>query len=265
MGLFRTRRGISLLAFATVMALGCVLLGLWQLERYQLRGERNDAIGAALDAEPVPLESLLPAGMSTDEVDPSVEWRSVIVRGEFDDTTTVTLRLRPVEGQSGVHVITPLVQQDGTAVLVDRGFLATATRSTEEVDVPPAPSGSVEVIGRVRLSEAASAAGLDADATPPSVRFVVLDDLQASGVLASGPAASGDLAPVWLERVEQTPAEDASLAAVPAPGLSAGPSLIYAVQWFLFGVIAVVGFVLLVRRDGRANSPTQDEDAATAS
>jgi cytochrome oxidase assembly protein ShyY1 len=54
---------------------------------------------------------------------------------------------------------------------------------------------------------------------------------------------------VWLERVEQRPAEADVLIAIPAPRLSAGPSLIYAVQWFLFGVVAVVGFVVLARKD----------------
>jgi cytochrome oxidase assembly protein ShyY1 len=261
----RTRRGIGLLAFATVMAIGCVLLGLWQLDRYEQRGERNDAVRSALAEDPVPLETLVSAEGSASAVDGSsvddgVEWRSVSVRGTYDDTGTVTLRLRPVEGQSGVHVLTPLVTTDGATVLVDRGFLPTATRGTEAVDVPPAASGTVEVIGRVRLSEDVAAAGVDPDSSPPSIRFVNLEDLQQVGVLAAAgdgsvsPDAAGDVAPVWLERVEQSPAEDSALTAIPVPTLSAGTSLIYAVQWFIFGVIAVVGYVLLVRRD-RRNAP----------
>ena len=251
------------------MAIGCVLLGLWQLDRYEQRGERNDAVRTALAADPVPVETLVGSAESAalddgSSVDDSVEWRAVTVRGTYDDTASVTLRLRPVEGQSGVHVLTPLITADGTTVLVDRGFLRTATRDTEAVDVPPAASGTVEVVGRVRLSEDVAAAGLDPDSSPPSIRFVNLDDLQQVGVLsgagapadetAASDAASGAVAPVWLERVEQSPAEDPALTAIPVPALSAGTSLIYAVQWFIFGVIAVVGYVLLVRRDRRAGA-----------
>ena len=267
----RTRRGIGLLAFATVMAIGCVLLGLWQLDRYEQRAERNDAVREALAADPVPLETLVATAGSAESsaagsadgspVDQGVEWRAVTVRGTYDDAGTVTLRLRPIEGQSGVHVLTPLITEDGTTVLVDRGFLTTTTRDTEAVDVPPAASGTVEVVGRARLSEGVAAAGLDPDSAPPSIRFVNLDDLEQVGVLggsdtagdttsASG-AAGGGVAPVWLERVDQSPAEDPALAAIPAPTLSSGTSLIYAVQWFIFGVIAVVGYVLLVRREAR--------------
>ena len=241
MNRLRTRRGIGLLAFATVMAIGCVLLGLWQLDRHEQRGERNDTVRTALSAEPVPLETLVGsagsvASVEGSSVDDSIEWRAVTVRGNYDDTGTVTLRLRPVEGQSGVHVLTPLVTADGTTVLVDRGFLTTATRDTEAVNVPPAASGTVEVVGRVRLSEDV-AAGLDPDSSPPSIRFVNLDDMQQVGVISASGAESttsnapGAVTPVWLERVEQSPGEDPALAAIPVPTLSAGTSLIYAVQW----------------------------------
>lgn len=255
MGLFRTRRGVGLLAFATVMSVACVLLGLWQLDRYQQRGERNEAIRAALEAEPVALDELVPAGSSAGEIavdGTAVEWRPVVVRGSFDADVELALRLRPVEGQSGVHALGLLMLADGRGVLVDRGFSATTSRSTASVDLPSVPSGPVEIVGRVRLSEDGRGAGLDADSDPASIRFVDLRDLQSF--------TSADLAPVWLERIEQSPAEDASLAAVPAPGLSSGPSLIYAVQWFLFAVIAVVGFVVLARRDS-AESSGADESA----
>jgi cytochrome oxidase assembly protein ShyY1 len=241
MGLLRTRRGLGLVAFATGMAIACVLLGLWQLDRYEQRAARNDAVRAAIDAPPVPLESLVAPDTPAGEVDDGVEWRTVVVRGSFDPAVELTLRLRPVEGQSGVHALGLLVLEDGRAVLVDRGFLPTATRSTAEVDVPAADTGPVEVVGRVRLSEQGRGAGLDADADPPSIRFVDLTDLQSS--------ASTELGPVWVERVSQSPSENTALAPVPPPRLSAGPSLIYAVQWFLFAVIAVVGFVVLARRD----------------
>jgi len=250
MGLLRTRRGISLLSFATVMAVACVLLGLWQLDRYQQRGERNEAVRSALGSEAVPLDSLVPPGTAPEQGSSEVEWRRVVVRGSFDPQVELALRLRPVQGQSGVHAFGLLVLEDGRAVLVDRGFVPTTSRSTDSVDLPAATSGPVEIVGRVRLSEGGRGAGLDSDSDPPSIRFVDVADLQSF--------SSAPLTGVWLERVEQVPAEDSSLTAVPAPQLSSGTSLIYAVQWFLFGVIAVVGFVLLARRD--AAQPAAETD-----
>lgn len=258
LAVLRTRRGLGLLGFATVMTIACVLLGMWQLDRYQQRGAQNDTVRAALEAGPVPLASLVPSGSDLGSPVPAeAEGRRVEVSGTYDDDATVMLRLRSVSGQSGLHVLTPLLLDDGRAVLVDRGFLPTGSGTglpaDGSVQVPAAAAGTVELTARLRLSEDAAGAGLDDDTTPPSVRFVNLDDLaDAFGV---------PLAPVWLERVNQVPAEDEALVAIPPPGLSAGPSLIYAVQWFLFGVIAVVGFVLLVRREGRPTTPAPDEDA----
>jgi cytochrome oxidase assembly protein ShyY1 len=39
---------------------------------------------------------------------------------------------------------------------------------------------------------------------------------------------------------------------VPLPELSEGPHLSYAIQWFSFAVVALVGSAILVRRDRRA-------------
>lgn len=251
MGLLRTRRGVTLLAFATVMTVACVLLGLWQLDRYEQRGDRNDAVRVALATDPVPLQDVLPVrdaddGSPAPQVAGEVEWRAVDVRGTYDPSREVVLRLRPLDGQSSVHVLTPLVLDDGRAVLVDRGFLTTSSPTTEDVTTPTAVGGVVELTGRVRLSEDGRGSGLAAQSTPPSIRLVDLDDLRK--------VWDDRLATVWLERIDQVPQEDAALTPIPPPELSAGTSLIYAVQWFLFGVIAVVGAALLARRDTRDTS-----------
>jgi cytochrome oxidase assembly protein ShyY1 len=245
-------RGLRLLAFAVAMTVACVLLGLWQLERFELRADRNDTVRAALAAPAAPLAEVVPAGTAASDVPAESEWRTVRLTGRFDESAQVVLRLRPVGGQAGVHVLTPLVQDDGVAVLVDRGFLP-AGGPTEGVAPPSAPSGTVDVVGRLRLSEAGRGTGLDAQGVPPSIRFVDLEQLAEQ---------QGDaLAPVWVEAVDAVPA--GSLQPVPPPVLSAGPSLIYAVQWFLFGVIALGGLLVLARRESRAPTADQREPGRT--
>ena len=249
MAFLLSRRGLTLAAFAVVLTVACVLLGLWQLSRYELRQDRNAAVTSALEVPPVPVSDVLPA---ESPVPDDAQWRTVVVEGRYDPSAEVTLRLRPVDGQAGLHVLTPLVQPDGTAVLVDRGFLPTQ-RAGEQVDVPEPASGTVEVTGRLRLSEPDRGSGIDSDSQPPSIRFVDLETL--------GGELGLELAPVWLERVSQSPSDPGGLTPIPPPTLSAGPSLIYSIQWFLFGVIAVVGFVVLARRDSRRGAASDPDQA----
>ena len=59
--------------------------------------------------------------------------------------------------------------------------------------------------------------------------------------------------PVYVEMSEQTPAPTAQLPLmVPLPELDEGPHLGYAVQWTIFSICAVVGWVLVVRKSAKA-------------
>jgi cytochrome oxidase assembly protein ShyY1 len=117
----------------------------------------------------------------------------------------------------------------------------------------------VTVEGRLRLSEPGRGSGLDSEVVPPSLRFVDLDAL---------PDELGTpLAPVWVEAVSQQPPAGDELVAIPELQLSSGPSLIYAVQWFLFAGIALIGGVVLARReddDVPAPPGHEADDAAPA-
>jgi cytochrome oxidase assembly protein ShyY1 len=55
--------------------------------------------------------------------------------------------------------------------------------------------------------------------------------------------------PIVVQLKSSVPGDDPSLAPIPLPELSDGPHLSYAVQWFLFATIAVVGYVVLLRRE----------------
>ncbi|HEX5950122.1 MAG TPA: hypothetical protein VFZ96_03895, partial [Actinomycetota bacterium] len=67
-----------------------------------------------------------------------------------------------------------------------------------------------------------------------------------------------ELWPLAMQLEEQSPAQDGDMpVVVPRPELDEGPHLSYAVQWFIFATIALVGFVVLARREAR------DRDDAT--
>ena len=47
---------------------------------------------------------------------------------------------------------------------------------------------------------------------------------------------------------------------VPPPPLSKGPHLSYAVQWFIFSVIALVGYPVILRRQAYGRDRSADDD-----
>jgi cytochrome oxidase assembly protein ShyY1 len=60
-----------------------------------------------------------------------------------------------------------------------------------------------------------------------------------------------------LRRTESPAATPANLAVVPLPELTGGPHLSYAVQWFSFAAIAVVGSVVLFLRSSVGGGAAQ--------
>jgi cytochrome oxidase assembly protein ShyY1 len=52
-----------------------------------------------------------------------------------------------------------------------------------------------------------------------------------------------------------------TLTPVPLPPQDNGPHLSYAVQWFIFSTIAVIGYPLILRRNARSRDE-EDEDVA---
>jgi cytochrome oxidase assembly protein ShyY1 len=60
----------------------------------------------------------------------------------------------------------------------------------------------------------------------------------------------------YVELVSQTPDTKPSPTLLDTPGLSEGPHLAYAVQWYLFATIAVGGFCYLLFREAREGEAT---------
>src|SRR5688572_22383598 len=90
-------------------------LGFWQLRRLDERRDLN-ALVRERSAEPVtPVEDVLAAGEDT------AEWRRVEVSGRYDHGGEVLVRNRVHDGTAGYHVLTPVVADDGPAVVVNRG------------------------------------------------------------------------------------------------------------------------------------------------
>lgn len=241
-----SRRWLVRTVAGVLLVLLCVRLGLWQLDRNEQRQERNAVIEANVDGDPVPAAQLVPPGQPLADGD---EWSTVQVTGHWDVDNELRLRLRPVHGTRGVHALTPLVTDDGTALLVDRGFIAADGRDDDDIELPDPSSGEVTVTARVRHSET----GHDVDPQSRSVRFI---DVEA---IASG--LPYPLYGAWGELITQDPEPATPLQLIDAPQTESGPHLSYAIQWFLFAVVGVGGFVLLIRAEARGRDESHEHDA----
>lgn len=223
-----------------------VVLGLWQLDRHAQRQEFNDAVAAGLASEPRSLaEALDAAGGDVD----ALAYQRVAVDGRYIVGEELLLTPRTRDGKAGHHVLTPLRTPDGQALLVDRGWVPF------ELDTPPVqeaapPSGEVSVAGLLWPAEGATRFGVDAPPAGDPVRFAsTVDIARLSGQI------SAPLVPAYLVLEEQQPATAGALpASARPPELDDGPHLSYAVQWFLFASVGMVGYPLLLRHTARRSS-----------
>ncbi|WP_051801512.1 SURF1 family protein [Actinocatenispora sera] len=239
--MLRTPRWLLFGLLAIALAVGMVFLGVWQLHRYQLRASINDRIDRHAAAAPVAgTDRILPAGRSPSDTD---EYLRVRLIGRYDPAHQMLARVRTVNGNVGYEILTPLRRADGTAVLVDRGWLPPADPDgAADPKVPAAPGGEVTVVGQVRLPESG---GSGPTRRNGHVEVRRIDPrLLASAV--PYPIAGG-----YVTATSQTPALSPRFVPIPIDHQNAAMNLSYILQWWLFSGMALVGFVLLMRWESR--------------
>lgn len=239
------------LAFHLLVVTAIIVMinfGFWQLRRLDERQQFNALIEARYDEPPVPIGDLL-----TPDTDPDdVSWRPVLLEGTYLTDRSILVVNRSQNGRAGVNAVAPLELDDGTIVLVNRGFVPLT------FEVPPAPSEPVEATARLRPSEVRRLGQLSDPAAG------ALDEVQRIDLDRLDEQFDGRLAPVYVDLIESTPAEPELFPEpVIAPDLSEGNHLSYAVQWFVFALAVAVGWVLAVRRSistRRATGPAEPTD-----
>jgi surfeit locus 1 family protein len=230
------RRRVGIVAIASVVAVTCIGLGFWQLQRLADRRARNAAIERERSSDPV----LISTGVGRGDVEP---YTSVRASGEFDPEHEVLVYGRSLEGEPGHLVVTPLVFDDGTAALVIRGWVPFDHHSAPVADAAP-PAGQVTIAGFLVPDEGEGSMVPD--------EHGVIRRLDVQGIRSTLPYA---VLPLAIQLTEQDPPPLAGLPVlVPPEELSEGPHLSYAIQWFTFATIAVVGAVILLRRERRGST-----------
>jgi cytochrome oxidase assembly protein ShyY1 len=237
-------RWIVATVLVALIVFGCIEAGFWQLRRLDGRRARNaQVVARSQDLVPLP-EHGFERSTDADEL----AYRRVRVRGTYDATKEVLVRFRSRKGLPGYEVLTPLLLPGSArlAVLVDRGWVPLEVGDHWPQKPTAPPSGEVEVEGLLGIAESGSLQ-LEQRGDGPTVVAVVNPTKLQSSTLHDLTLYK---APLLAESGATSADESAYPAPVDPPDLGEGPHFSYAVQWFLFATVGIIGYPLLLVRRG---------------
>lgn len=217
----------------------CIRLGIWQLDRLESRRAFNAHVESmralpALDLNQEGTDSII-----------GMEWRSVKVAGEYDFENQIALRNQYYGDRYGYHLWTPLLF-DGTAVLIDRGWIPAEGNSAPSDWRTYDESGVVNLSGQIRLGQTKPGLGGVADVRPEKgAPLAVWNNGDVERITDQLPYPA---LPVYIQ-----PNADASDVQPPIPfqptiELTEGPHFGYALQWFAFASILFIGYPFYLRK-----------------
>jgi surfeit locus 1 family protein len=220
-------RNIVVLLAALALATLTARLGFWQMDRAvqkQQLQERLDQRRAlpALAGEQLPRRAA--------DV-PDVQDRLARLQGRWLAQHTVYLDNRPMDNRTGFYAVTPLLLADGTAVLVQRGWLPRDLQDRSRITAYNTPLGETVAQGRIapwlpRLYELGDAA------SGPIRQNLELDGFGRESGLALRP---------WVLIQQDGPETqpDGLLRQWPAPASGVAKHHGYAFQWFALCALTI--------------------------
>jgi surfeit locus 1 family protein len=227
-----TFRKWTLSIVAVVFAAICIWLGSWQLRRLSARRQANTVLASRRNAPEVELDSL-PRDTAI------AHFRRVHLRGGYDHGQEIILTLRGRNGSPGVNIITPLLRPGkDTAVLINRGWVY----SPDGMTVDTKPWREADTLNGNGYVETFPTKGPFAPPNPERPRS--FRRLNRSELLKLFPfpianyyvvLTDSSVSPSVPPRVELAPLDE-------------GPHRNYAIQWFSFAAISIIGLVIFIRR-----------------
>jgi len=216
-----------------------IRLGIWQVDRYLGNKAFAAHLAAMQSAPPLTLGAgLQPAGLT------GMEYRTVQATGTYDFTHQIAVN-NQIWAQSwgndtGYILVTPLLVPDGSAVLVDRGWIPlkdNTPASWRQFDTP----GTVTVSGVLRLPAVPQMGGeLDPTLAPGQTSLDLWNLVNIDRLQKQMPY------PILPVYIEQAPVGDNTVLpfrALPDPDLSEeGINVGYATMWFIFTALLFFGY-----------------------
>lgn len=245
----RSGRAVRTVLFGVLVVVAaavCVRLGIWQLDRLAQRRAYNASVAARFTTGAEPLADAL----ARDTAD--ARWRRVRARLVPDYGREVVLASRSRNGSPGVWIVTP-ARRPGSDTLVAfvRGWVYSA--NGRSVDLAPwRVADTVEVDGLLEAFHRPGTGAVRLPSDARAFRWLERDTLVAEW--------GGPVAPMLVYQLGDTIGGHASTggtvpARFPVPSMDEGPHRSYAIQWFSFATVFVLGYGAVIangRRRARA-------------
>jgi surfeit locus 1 family protein len=223
----------AVIVIAAILTLVFLRLGFWQLSRLSERKHLNAEL-ASRAADPAIRVSQLPTDTA------NAHYRRVSVDGEYDYANEIVLTFRSREGSPGVNIVTPVrLAGIDTALLVVRGWVYS-------------PDGTTVDLSRWREGATLKGAGFVETYPPPRDGVNVSTRTPNAYRWLYRPALEKRLGrPLKPYYVVLTSPPIDSAHTPPrlgVPPMDEGPHQSYAIQWFSFAAISIIGTILFLRR-----------------
>ena len=226
-------RDIAFVAFGSVLTAVFISLGFWQISRLGERKAFNEELRSRAETAPVTITEI-PADTG------AAHFRRVKLEGRYDFAHQFILTNRIRNGSPGVNIITPLrIAGRDTAVLVNRGWIYAPDGMTANLSKWPEPdsvsgegfvenfhhrTGDPQLAGRPGSYRWMDRGVVSRTLPYPVSNFFVV-------LISDGKPQKPNIPP----RLD-------------VPPLDEGSHMNYAIQWFSFAAISIIGMFLFVRR-----------------
>jgi surfeit locus 1 family protein len=216
-------------------------LGIWQLDRLELRRAFNAHYSEVMDMPPLEISTASAEDLS------AMEYRAATVTGVYDYEHQIALRNRYHDNVYGYHLLTPLILSDGSAILVERGWIPASGNETpadwRKYDQP----GQITLSGILRLGQEPEMGGVpDPELAEGQTRLEFWNNVNLARIQSQIPTP---LLPVFFQP-DYDPADSQPpiIPARPEIEISEGPHFGYAMQWFTFAVMLALGYPFFLRK-----------------
>jgi len=228
------------IALAGMIVVALLFLGTWQVQRLFWKDGLIEVMAARMVAPPVPLTEAL--ALPVDQQ----EWTPVRASGQLLSDASFALYRIGANGRPGYHILTPLVLDDGHAVLINRGLMEAESFKLALGEMPAVPEQTVDVTGILRPGETPAFFTNDNDPDNEAWFWIELDLLaERAGVELLPGVIYADADPAGVD-----------LRAGQARFDPPNRHLEYAITWYCLAAAAGVVFFLRLRRrpDGKAEA-----------
>jgi surfeit locus 1 family protein len=230
-----------------------ILLGFWQINRNSQRQAQISQLQSVLAMLELDLNNdPLPADLT------SMEYRPVTVTGQYDFEHQVVLRnqarSRMTGTDPGYALLTPLILEDGTAVMVNRGWIpldANTPAAWRKYDEP----GMVTINGILRTSLEKGEMGsslVDPTLSPGETRLEYWNYANLPRLQEQLPYPILD---VYVQQAPGSDPESIPYRQISQPDLEPGDHMGFALTWFSFAVLLLVGYPIWLKKQKNPPHP----------